>query len=54
MLACNGQDRGQCLSLKGRWLETGVSRRRREVYQWKCSIQRCLMARSALTGTFQC
>ncbi|MDY9925592.1 hypothetical protein [Methanosarcina sp.] len=33
MPACNGQDRGLCLSLKGRRLETGVSRQRREVNQ---------------------
>jgi hypothetical protein len=29
MPGCNGQDRGLCLSLKGRRLETGISRRRR-------------------------
>ncbi|HEY3362789.1 MAG TPA: hypothetical protein VGK06_13490 [Methanosarcina sp.] len=31
--ACNGQDRGLCLGLKGRRLETGVSQQRKEVYQ---------------------
>ncbi|HWR25579.1 MAG TPA: hypothetical protein VN278_05020 [Methanosarcina sp.] len=30
MPGCNGQDRGPCLSLKGRRLETGVSRHERK------------------------
>ena len=33
MLACNGQDRGTCLSLKRRRLEAGVSLQIKEVYQ---------------------
>jgi len=39
-----------CLSLKGRRLETGVSRQRREVNQWKYDIQRRRKARSVLIG----
>jgi hypothetical protein len=31
--ACNGQDRGMYLNLKGCRIETGVSRQRKEVFQ---------------------